>query len=67
MNPLSADDCGGCGAAFLAGVRTAEGPLLALPVVGDLSALQRSQRLGLAFAVVLVVVALTALLGLLLG
>jgi hypothetical protein len=66
-NPLTAGVCGSCGSAFLAGVRTAEGPLLELPVVGDLSKLQRSQRLGLAFVVLLVVVGLLALLGLLLS
>jgi hypothetical protein len=66
-SPLTADVCGACGSAFLAGARTADVPLLELPVIGDISRLQRGQRLGLAFAVVLAVVVLTALLGLLLS
>lgn len=66
-NPLAAGACGACGAGFLAGLREAEGPLLELPGVGDLTRLSRGQRMALAFGVVLVVIALTALLGLLLG
>ena len=66
-NVLTAGTCAACGAGFLAGLREAEGPLLELPGVGDLTRLSRGQRMGLAFAVVLAVVALTALLGLLLG
>ena len=66
-NPLTAGACGACGAGFLAGLREAEGPLLELPGVGDLTRLSRGQRMGVAFGVVLAVVALTALLGLLLG
>lgn len=66
-NPLAARSCGACGAGFLAGLREAEGPLLELPGVGDLTRLSRGARMGLAFGVVLAVIALTALLGLLLG
>ncbi len=66
-NPLTAGACAACGAGFLAGLREAEGPLLELPGVGDLTRLSRGQRMALAFGVVLVVIALTALLGLLLG
>lgn len=66
-NPLAEGACGACGAGFLAGLREAEGPLLQLPGVGDLTRLSRGQRMGLAFGVVLAFVALTALLGLLLG
>jgi hypothetical protein len=66
-NPLEDDACAACGAGFLSGLRASEEPLLVLPVVGDLGALTRSQRLGLAAAVVLAVVVLTALLGLLLA
>jgi hypothetical protein len=66
-NAITAGVCGACGSAFLSGVRTSEGPLLALPVVGDLTKLQRSQRLGLAFVVMLVLVVLAALLMLLLS
>lgn len=66
-NALSAGACAACGAGFLAGLREAEGPLLELPGIGDLTRLSRGQRMGLALGVVLAVVALTALLGLLLG
>lgn len=66
-NPLTSDACAGCGAGFLAGLREAQAPLLELPGVGDLSRMSRAQRMALALAVVLVVVALTAALGLLLG
>ena len=66
-NPLAASACTACGAGFLAGLREAEGPLLELPGVGDLTRLSRAQRLGLAGGVVLTFVVLTALLGLLLS
>lgn len=66
-NPLDRDACAACGAGFLSGLRASEEPLLVLPVVGDLGALSRAQRLGLAAGVVLAVVLLTALLGLLLS
>ena len=64
-NDLTHSACAGCGAGFLAGLREAEGPLLELPVVGDLGALSRAQRLGLAAGVVLAVIALVALVGVL--
>ena len=64
-NDLTHSACAVCGAGFLAGLREAEGPLLELPVVGDLGALSRAQRLGLAAGVVLAVIALVALLGVL--
>ena len=64
-NALTDSACSACGAGFLAGLRESEGPLLELPVVGDLGALSRGQRLGLAAGVVLVVIALVALLGVL--
>jgi len=64
-NALTDGACSACGAGFLAGLRETEGPLLELPVVGDLGALSRAQRLGLAAAVVLVVITLVALLGVL--
>ncbi len=66
-NALSQDTCTACGAGFLAGLRASEGPLLELPVVGDLAALSRGQRLGLAAGVVLALLALIALLGVLSG
>jgi len=64
-NALTDSACSACGAGFLAGLRETEGPLLELPMVGDLGALSRAQRLGLAAAVVLVVITLVALLGVL--
>lgn len=64
-NDLTDSACAACGAGFLAGLRDSEGPLLELPVVGDLGALSRRQRLGLAAGVVLLVLALVALLGVL--
>lgn len=64
-NGLTADACAACGVGFLAGLRETEAPLLALPVVGDLGAMSRAQRLGLAAGLVLAIVVLTALLGLL--
>jgi hypothetical protein len=64
-NPLNAGVCGACGSAFLSGVRKSEGPLLALPVVGDITRLTRGQRLGLAFAVMLALVVIAGLLMLL--
>lgn len=66
-NRLTFDACSACGAGFLAGLREADGPLLELPVVGDLTRLSRAQRLMLALGVVLAVLALTAGLGLLLS
>lgn len=66
-NPITLDTCATCGAGFLAALRTTEEPLLVLPVVGDLGALSRGQRLGLAAGVVVLVVLLTALLGFLLS
>lgn len=65
-NPLSASVCTGCGAGFLAAVRDAEAPLLVLPVVGDLGAMSRGGRIGLALVLVAAIVAPLALLTLLL-
>ncbi len=64
-NSLAHDACSACGAGFLAGLRESEGPLLELPGVGDLTRLSRGQRMGVAFGVVLAVIAVVALLGLL--
>ena len=62
-----ANACTACGAGFLAGLRETEAPLLELPGVGDLTQLSRAQRLGIAFGVVLAIVALIALLTLIFG
>lgn len=66
-NPYSVSVCGACGTAFLGGLREAEGPLLEIPGVGDLTKLSRGQRLGLAAGVVLAISVLTALVGLVFG
>ena len=66
-NPLTLTACAGCGAGFLSTLRAAEGPLLELPVVGDLGALSRAQRLGLAAGVVGAVLVLVLVFGLLFG
>ena len=66
-NPIAANACVACGAGFLSGLRETEGPLLELPGVGDLTRMSRGQRMLVAFGVVLAFVALTALLGLVLG
>lgn len=66
-NALSAPTCSACGAGFLAGLREAEGPLLELPGVGDLTKMSRAQRLLLALAVVVAVSLLVLGAGLLLG
>ncbi|MBW3641146.1 MAG: zinc ribbon domain-containing protein [Actinobacteria bacterium] len=63
-NPYTVSVCTACGSAFLAGLREAEGPLLELPGVGDLTKLSRGQRLGLAAGVVLAISVFTALVGL---
>lgn len=66
-NPVACDVCAACGTAFLAGLRSAEAPLLVLPVIGDLARLGRGQQYGLVGAAVLAVALLTLLLGLLTG
>ena len=64
-NPLSAAACAACRSPFLAGLRETDPPLLVLPGVGDVSALSRGRRLGLAATAVLVVAAAVLGLGLL--
>jgi len=66
-NPLTESVCSACGTGFLAGVREAEGPLLLVPGVGDLAALSRTQRLGMAAGLVVMVSLITAILALLTG
>jgi hypothetical protein len=66
-NRIDRDTCVGCGSPFLSALRDAEGPLLELPVVGDITRLGRGQRVALAGGVVLVVVVLTLLIGLVFG
>ena len=66
-NPFSLDACAACGAGFLSSLRESEAPLLEIPGVGDLTRMSRGQRIGLAFGVVLAVIALVAVLGLLFG
>ena len=66
-NSFALDACAACGSGFLSTLRESEAPLLEIPVVGDLTRMSRGQRIGLAFAVVLAVIALVAVLGLLFG
>jgi hypothetical protein len=61
------DSCVGCGAGFLAAMRSAEEPLLVLPGVGDVTQLSRAQRIGIGAAAAVAVVLVVMLLGLLLG
>lgn len=52
-NPLAAPVCSVCGSGFLAAASST--PKLVLPVVGDLGALSRGQRIGAALAVLALV------------
>ena len=63
-NAMERDTCASCGAGFLAGARN-EGPLLELPVVGDITRLSRGMRFALAAAVALGFLLLVLVLGLL--
>ena len=63
--PLAADVCAACGSPFLAGLRATEPPLLVLPGVGDVAALSRARRLGLAAGAALAVAGSVLALGLL--
>ena len=51
-NPLAEPVCSVCGQPFLAAIRTGGKPLLVLPLVGDVGALGRGQRIGLALGLV---------------
>lgn len=66
-NAIDRDTCAGCGSPFLSALRDSEGPLLELPVVGDITRLGRGQRFALAGGVVLVFLLLTLLIGLVFG
>ena len=66
LTPLDDAACAACGAGFLAPLHE-DGPVLVLPLVGDVSRLSQAQRLGLALGIVLLVVLLTSLLAALLA
>jgi hypothetical protein len=66
VNAMERSTCASCGAGFLAAAKD-DGPLLELPVVGDITRLGRGQRFALAGGVVLAFIVLTLLVGLLLG
>ncbi|MCU1589219.1 MAG: hypothetical protein JWP11_475, partial [Frankiales bacterium] len=66
-NAMERDTCADCGAPFLSVLREEHGPLIELPVFGDLMKLGRGQRFAIAFGVVFIIVVLTALLGLVFG
>lgn len=65
VNPLEAPVCGTCGSGFLAAASSR--PKLVLPVVGDVGALSRGQRIGAALAVVAMVLVPVALVTMLLS
>ena len=64
-NALADDLCGACGSPFLEGLRAIDPPLLVLPGLGDVAALSRARRLGLAVGAALAVAASVLALGLL--
>jgi hypothetical protein len=66
VNSLAESACLDCGQPFLAAMKGDAKPVLVLPVVGDLGALSRGQRTGLALGVVALVLVPLALLTLLL-
>jgi hypothetical protein len=63
-NPLSSMTCSDCGAGFLAAARTST--TLVLPLVGDIGAMSRGKRLGVAAGAVAALLVPLALLTLLL-
>ena len=65
-NSFDRDTCVKCGTGFLATAHES-GPLLELPVVGDITRLSRAQRLALVAGVVFLFVLLTLAIGLLVG
>ncbi len=65
-NPLSASACSECGSTFLAAVAQQDRAALVLPLVGDLTAMSRGRRLGLAGALVAALLVPLALITLLL-
>jgi hypothetical protein len=67
QNGIERDTCSACGLPFLSGLREQDGPLLELPVFGDITRLGRGQRFAIAGGVVLAVVVLTLLVGLVFG
>ena len=65
-NSFDRDTCAKCGLGFLAAAKDT-GPLLELPVVGDITRLGRGQRLALVSGVVLLFIVLTLVIGVVLG
>jgi ribosomal protein L40E len=65
-NPISEDSCSVCGQPFLAAMKVLDKPLLVLPVVGDIGAMSRGGRIGLAMALVAMLLVPLALITLLL-
>lgn len=66
-NRIDATACACCGAGFLDDLRSADGPSLVLPVVGDVGRLSKGQRYGVAGVLVFLVLLVVALLGVLTG
>lgn len=65
-NPFASSQCSVCGGDFLAAVKDADAPRLVLPLVGDLGAMSRGRRAGLALGLVALLLVPLALLTLLL-
>ena len=66
VNPISSDTCSVCLQPFLAAMKVAEKPVLVLPLVGDLGAMSRGGRAGVALGLVALVLVPLALITLLL-
>ena len=66
VNDLQQSLCSACGQPFLAGIKVGDKPVLVLPLLGDLGAMGRGQRAGVALGVVALVLVPLALITLLL-
>ena len=66
-SPMADATCRGCGLPFLGALPDAGPPVFLLPVVGDLTRLSGAQRIGVAMLLVLLVMAVTAALGVAFG
>jgi hypothetical protein len=66
VNELQQSLCAACGQPFLASIKAAGKPVLVLPLVGDLGAMGRGQRAGVALGVLALILVPLALITLLL-
>jgi hypothetical protein len=65
-NEIEQSICSACGQPFLASIRVGDKPVLVLPIIGDLGAMSRAQRAGVAVGLVALVLVPLALITLLL-